>query len=549
MTDMPPLPPGFQLEDNPTTPPLPPGFVIQGSMGANTAPKPDEWRRATILPAAKNARTGEVSLAMPQIAMDLIDAIMLPGQVAKGEVDPLSEEGIGRSFDLAGLIMGGSHLPSGALVDQAGKTVPKQVVRALNADGVPLSEVGARVADLGEGAVVADLGNNLRGQAAAIATTPGAGQSTVVDALSARQAAAPERLTKTLDETLGPAPIPSYVQRDIKKGQRLLGPQYDEVLAGAGPVDTTPIASQLETAIPGLRGRAQSTLNEVRGMLYATGTDALDTSPATLFQVRRAIDGMLNGETDGNVISALTPIRKSIDEMLADKVPGIKGIDARYAELAHQADAVDRGQTVLGNSRTDPRPSELADEVTSSALPSGDIVMGPSGVPFRLRQGARAEIDRIVGTNLNDRAALNTLLKGNSDWNYERLTTLFGKEKTDELYSVLTNERAMAETENRALAGSKTAAVTAAQRDIDAPAAQPGAVRSALDLKFGSALANGVDRVFGGVGDWRRGVRNEDIADALMSPGNWSDPGKVVPMPTAALLQAIIRGRSEDQKR
>lgn len=233
--------------------------------------------------------------------------------------------------------------------------------------------------------------------------------------------------------------------------------------------------------------------------------------------------------------------------MLADKVPGINEIDARYAELAHQADAVERAQTLLGNGRTDPRPAELGDEVAAGAVPASDIVMCPSGVPFRLRQGARAEIDRIVGTNLNDRAALNTLLKGISDWNYERLTTLFGKEKTDELYRVLNNERAMAETENRALAGSKTAAVTAAQRDIEAPVAQPGAVRSALDLKFGSALANGLDRVFGGVGDWRRGVRNEDIADALMSTGNWSDAGKVVPMLTAALLQAIARGKQEER--
>jgi len=42
-------------------------------------------------------------------------------------------------------------------------------------------------------------------------------------------------------------------------------------------------------------------------------------------------------------------------------------------------------------------------------------------------------------------------------------------------------------------------------------------------------------------------LKNEDIADALMSPGTWSDPGKVVPMPTAALLQAIARGRQEER--
>lgn len=555
MSDLPPLPNGFKLEDQPakaSIPPLPAGFTLEN---APDAPKPDEWQRSTIVPLAKNTRTGEIAPAAPQIVMDMVDAIMLPGDVYAGKTQVMDAAGnvtpevIGRGFDLVSLIMGGTPRPSGALVDDAGKAIPKQVVRALKSDRIPLNEVGKRVADIGDSGVVADLGNNLRDQAAAIAATPGAGQRAVMDTLSARRTAAPERLTSAIDDTLGAAPIPSYLQRDIKKGQRLLGPQYDDILAGAGPIDTAPIASQLETAIPGLRGRAQSTLSEVRGMLNATGSDQLDNSPATLFQVRRAIDGMLNGETDGNVISALKPVRQSIDDALSQSVPGIKSLDAQYSELARQMDAVDRGQTVLGNGRTDPRPAELANEVTAGAVPGGDLVTGPSGVSFRLRQGARAEIDRIIGTNLNDRAALNSLLKGNSDWNYQRLSTLFGKDKTDELYRILNNERVMAETENKALAGSKTAAVTAAQREIDGPAAQPGAVRSALDLKLGTALANGLDRAFGGVRDWQRSNQNEAIAGALMSPGNWTDPGKMVALPTAVLLQAIFGdGSSEGQR-
>jgi hypothetical protein len=258
---------------------------------------------------------------------------------------------------------------------------------------------------------------------------------------------------------------------------------------------------------------------------------------------------MLNGETDGNVINALTPVRKSIDDMLADKAPGIKGLDAQYSELARQGEAVDRGQTVLGNARSDPRPAELADEVAAGAVPGGDLVTGPSGVSFRLRQGARAEIDRIVGTNLNDRAALNSLLKGNSDWNYQRLSTLFGKDKTDELYRILDNERVMAETENKALAGSKTASITAAQKEIDAPTSRPGPVQSALDLKPGTALAGVIDRMFGGFSDRQRAGRNAGIADALMSAGNWRDPGKVVPLPVAALLEAILRKPSSEEHR
>jgi hypothetical protein len=513
--------------------------LTQGTAVAD--PQSDEWHRSTFLPAAKNMRTGEVSWAVPQIGMDLIDTIMLPGDVLKGKVDPMSDEGMQRAINAATMMTGGSiGRASGALVDEAGSAVPSSVVRALRADGVPLDQVSQRVQALGGEGAVADLGNNLRDKAAALAATPGPAQTTVMDRLQARRAAAPDRLTGALDDTLGQAPIPSYLQQDIRAGQRVLGPRYDQVLAQAGPINTSDIAQNLDARIPNLRGRAQDTLVNIRGMLNETGADTLDSSPATLFQVRRAIDGILDGETDGNVISSLAPVRHQIDETLGASVPGIKAIDAQYHELGRQRAAVDRGQTVLGNARTDPRPAELADEAAAGALPEGEIV-GPSGTTFRLRQGARAEIDRIVGTNLNDRAALNSLLKGNSDWNYQRLSTLFGPDRTDQLYRILDNERAMADTENKALAGSKTASVTAAQQETAGPTKGPGIVQSVMDLKPGTAAASAVDRIFGGLGDRRATARNQAVAEALMSGGNWHDPGSSGVVPMGILLDAIMR--------
>jgi hypothetical protein len=551
MSDLPPLPAGFKIENQPPKlPPLPQGFQLEGPSATSAAPSPperDEWQRATFLPAAKNLRTGEVAPAVPQFARDLVDAIMLPGDVMKGNVAPGSDEAIGRGFDLVSMIMGGASTKAAGLVDEAGRAVPRSVVRSLKADRIPLNEVGQRVADLGDQAVVADLGMNLRDKAAAIATKPGSAQSTVLDVLAARRAAAPKRVTTALDETLGPAPIPSYLQREIKQGQRAIGPGYDQVLGNAGPIDTSTVAKNIDIAIPGLRGKAQTTLRDVRSMLNETGQPTLDPKATTLFQVRRAIDGILDGETDGNVISALTPVRREVDELLAQHVPGIKGLDAQYRELAKQSEAVDRGQTVLGSDRNSPRPAELADEARAGAV-GGDLVSGPSGVTFRLRQGARAEIDRIVGTNLNDRAALNSLLKGNSDWNYQRLNTLLGKEKTDRLYQILENERVMAETENKALSGSKTASLQAAQAEIDGPQRGPGVVRSAMDLKPGTAAAQLVDKIFGGVASRQAAGRNQAIADAIVSRGRWAQPMTTLPIPNAALLQLILRSGGADNQ-
>lgn len=48
---------------------------------------PDVWDRATLVPMETNRQTGERRLAAPQAAMDLLSALMLPGDVAQGKVD------------------------------------------------------------------------------------------------------------------------------------------------------------------------------------------------------------------------------------------------------------------------------------------------------------------------------------------------------------------------------------------------------------------------------------------------------------------------------
>jgi hypothetical protein len=167
----------------------------------------------------------------------------------------------------------------------------------------------------------------------------------------------------------------------------------------------------MECDIGTLRGEAQTRLRSVRTMLDevpdpngpALAAPQLDTNPATLHATRQAIDGMLNSETDGNVRLVLGDVRAQLDQILGGAVPDIKRVDAQYSELGGQCRAAERGQTVLESGRTAPRPAELRDEVAAGL--QGDEVLGPSGQPFRSTQGARAEIDRLIGTNLNDRAA------------------------------------------------------------------------------------------------------------------------------------------------
>lgn len=163
--------------------------------------------------------------------------------------------------------------------------------------------------------------------------------------------------------------------------------------------------------------------------------------------------------------------------------------------------------------------------------------------PHRLRQGARAEIDRLVGINRNDRAALNSMMKGNSDWNHDRLVSLFGPERTDRLYTLLEHERTMAATESKALDGSKTASLLAAQKSLDPAQARPSVIKSALDLKPGTAAVSAVDMFIGGLQECLANKRDVNIAETLMGSGPRTSVAEPI-IPISALISAIMSGRS-----
>jgi hypothetical protein len=391
--------------------------------------------------------------------------------------------------------------------------------RAVTRDGLDPAMVQARLQELGPEGLIADLGPNLQGQAAALANMPGRANSVVRDALNTRHAGANGRLSSAIDDTLGRNVIPSQVDDALRSGQEVVGWRYEEVFRNARAADTQPVAEALESQIVNLRGDAQQALKRVRSMLNIEGTDVIDPHPGALFQTRQAIDGMLAVEANPQAVRALAAARQQVDDVLARAAPGIKEVDAQFAELARQREALVRGQSVLDHGRTAPRPAELAAEVQEGALPQGRQV-GPSAVPLRMSQGARAEIDRILGSNANDIAALNRLIRTDGDWNRTRLTTLFGSDKAERLFGVLDNELTFANTRNFALGNSATAGRQQAISELggasdtgfgikDAYAA--GGVAGALR---GAAL-RGADKVLGGLLSSAREGRNASLADAI----------------------------------
>lgn len=411
----------------------------------------------------------------------------------------------------------------------------RSVAQTLENSGIDPRDLPRLLDELGPDALPVDLSRQLTQQGGGIASVPGPGGQTMADALSTRQfgndtgaLSANLRIKRDVDDLLGVAPIPSRLAAEINANQRALGPAYDAALEGAKAVDTSGIALNLDSMIVNERGAAQQAAQNVRRMLNISGTDQLDPNPQTLLNTRQAIDGILYTDTgmaplDSNVVRVLRQARRDIDAELTAKVPGIKDVDRQFSELASQKEAVDTGEGIFDIGRkVVTRPAEL--EAMMQADPN--LIVGPSGVPFRLTEGARAEIDRLIGTTGNDITALKKVLLGEGSWNRDKLAQLYGKEKADQLVGILNREQRYANSYNRILQNSETAARTASQQEAMPP-------RVNLDLQ---KLVTGLpEMAVNAAARGRSQATNAQIAEILAG------------RPTPELIDQLIAARAANR--
>jgi hypothetical protein len=364
----------------------------------------------------------------------------------------------------AGALVRGGSAVVGRNVDGVGRAGSAAMRMAAQAD-----EAGLRaLPSMGPEAMLPDAGPSMLGLAQGAATGNGPGKSALVNALRERDAGTGRRLASAVDEAIGPAPIPSQVEAGLAASRDITAEGYAPVMRGARAVDTTTVAEALETAAVRLRGPEQRAVRDVRRMLDVEGVPGqLDPDPQTLMATRQAIDGLLEGETNTKVVRQLSVARQQVDDVLARAAPGVKAVDARYAELARQSEGLQRGGQIFDAGKTAIRPAELADEIAARALPQGEMV-GPSAVPLRMRQGARAEIDRIVGTKVNDLTAMERTLGTPQDWNAQKAATVFGQDNVDAIVLAIQTNRTFRNSLQRIAQGSDTAARTEGSKLLEA---------------------------------------------------------------------------------
>ncbi len=448
--------------------------------------------------------------------------------------------------------------PTDALSD-LGAPARNYIAQELS-DPTKLGALQSDLTRLGPEATLADVSPEWMGVARGAASRPGT-RDAIVQPLLDRQAGANARLASDLDASLGPAIVPSQIDQALQASQQQITPLYRNAFANALPYDTQPIADAIAQDANQLRGPAQAAMARVRGMLNVSGTDQLSSDPRVMFETRQAIDGMLTGETDPKVIRALSEARQMVDDGLTQAVPGIKDADAAYSELARQREALAQGRPILNNQATALRPQEVQDMLQQGALPQGQQI-GPSGVPTRMQQGVRAEIDRAAGTNAVDTTAIRNIVRGDGDWNRTKLGMLFGQDNADQALNAVDRETTFGQTANRVTAGSDTAM---GQRfgdfldNISTPTEIPGDL-TAMGVTMRSAkkvadalleqrsegqaaqFANDLGRVSIATGTPRDQLVQALIARALQ-PGSTANPG------TQALINAVLQSAGKQALR
>jgi hypothetical protein len=344
-------------------------------------------------------------------------------------------------------------------------TAAKNWATKLFSDPDRAAQLQQRMAELGPDAMLADVSPEWNMVARGAAARPGS-RDPVVEALMERQSGANQRLGYDLDAALGRRVVPSQVEEGLAANRNAAAEDYGPVMGSAVRVETQPLADALDAAAVDLRGPAQRAVQQVRGYLNIPGTNQLDPNPQALMATRQAIDGLLANEQNPQVIRQLTMARQQVDGALAYAAPGVKTVDANIQELFRQSDALQQGRPILNNGDTALRPEEVANMVQDGAQPAGALV-GPSAVPLRLQQGVRAELDRITGTKANDATALRLAVRGEGDWNRQKLATIFGEDNADAALAAIDRESTFGDTANRVTRGSDTAPTAGFEKAVE----------------------------------------------------------------------------------
>lgn len=399
---------------------------------------------------------------------------------------------------IAGGALGGVAPALGAAIGTGARAIAQAVgSRAATAPGVGSAAMGKLAEDVGNGggpaaiqsrmrelgpeAMLLDASPSLEGRAQGLAVLPDTREA-ITRPLTERARGANARLGDDVNRHLGPTLDPEAFRAGWQQAYgEAVPPLYREALGQPVTVDTSGILATIGRLGEHEKGGADMALRRAWRLLHqeaevpGVGRALIpDRHPEALHNAKEALDAMIaqvqaqQGSAAASELRALSAVRSGVNEALEAQVPGYSQANRTAQHFFQQRDAFERGQTLLNGGREAARPAQLAAE-TAEMTPE---------VAQAQRLGLRAEVDRAVGTTLNDRVALQKTIQGEGDWNRARLATVFGDEPTAGVVGAVERERAFDASHNRIVNNSMTelrkrAADDVAPREVSGGSADP----------------------------------------------------------------------------
>lgn len=325
-------------------------------------------------------------------------------------------------------------------------------------------------ADLGDEAMLLDASPSMTGLAQGVAPLPGKARNSIVEELFARQQGRSKRLVADTTSTLGKARDPTLLKELLNKlHQRRSGLIYEKAFKDApalpGTLDdilATQLTSPTETLALSSRKTGLGIFDEIDDAMKA---ETPEIAARRLMSIRQNLDAQIVHDRDAfNALSSadkagqgpLKQARAAIDDILKNRVPGIREGDAIVAESKGRQRSVDYGFNALEGGKYAISPERMTRD------------LGKLDKRF-VGEGMKADIRTAMGTQANDLAALRKKVGGDLDFNREKIAQVFGQNKPDRLVKSIDREERFGQSYADIARNSQTAQRLEGSRAVSAP--------------------------------------------------------------------------------
>ena len=348
----------------------------------------------------------------------------------------------------------------------------------------------------------------LKGQRLVASGENPAARQTLVNSASALKSSAADTVNSIFDNIAGPVPdVPSYIA-NLKDTAKANGTKnFGDALTGAKPVNVQPVLDSIDQMVnPGVNGVVSKTseipqgpkelaLMRVRSMI-ANGDEQL-TDAQRLHQIQSQIRTeaeTLKSSASGQdriVGNALSDVRQKIVSQIDEAAGGkYRPAQKQYADDMSINEAFNKGLSIASNN------SGTSEAAIANRPEYWQNWMKDASEPevAAAKVGARVAYDQQVNS------VRNAALKGETipeiGFNLDRAKVLFGEDQANQMAKALNEEKKIANTNAKLVAGSKTAETRAEDPSIKVTQVKKGL---SLNIPVAGAAGFGVGGIPGAV--------------------------------------------------